>query len=145
MKNSDVEILLIEDNHADAELTIRALNKKNLTNQIVRLENGAEALDYLFGEGSYHGKSNALPKIILLDLNMPKVGGLEVLKRIKSEEKTKKIPVVILTSSKEDPDIATCYALGANSFIVKPVEFDKFVKSVEDIGFYWLLLNEPPH
>ncbi len=145
MLSSAIEILLVEDNMGDAELTIRALTKKKLANNLVHLENGADALDYLFGEGIYLDRNvNNLPKIILLDLNMPKVGGIEVLRRIKSDERTKKIPVIILTSSQQDPDIDICYSLGANSYIVKPVEFDKFVKAVEEIGFYWLVLNEPP-
>jgi two-component system, response regulator len=145
MTNNAIEILLVEDNMGDAELTIRALTKKNLSNKIIHLENGAEALDYLYGEGKFSGRETfSLPKIVLLDLNMPKVGGIEVLQRIKSDERTKKIPVVILTSSKQDPDIEKCYSLGANSYIVKPVEFGGFAKAVEDIGLYWLVLNEPP-
>jgi len=145
MENREIEILLIEDNMGDAELTIRALKKKNLENRLIHLENGADALDYIFGEGTYADQSmSTLPKVILLDLNMPKVGGIEVLRRIKADERTKKIPVVILTSSSQDPDIEKCYELGANSYIVKPVEFESFVKAVGDLGLYWLLLNWPP-
>lgn len=145
MKNHELEIILVEDNMGDAELTIRALKKKNLANKLLHLENGAEALDYIFGSGSYANRGlTSTPKMVLLDLNMPKVGGIEVLQKIKSDERTKEIPVVILTSSNEDPDIEKCYRLGANSFIVKPVEFDKFAKAVEDLGLYWLLLNQTP-
>lgn len=145
MENNEVEILLVEDNPGDAELTIRALRKKNLVNKLVHVVNGADALDYIFAEGSYsHRSMTDLPKLILLDLNLPKVNGKDVLKRLKSDERTKKIPVVILTSSKEDPDIEICYGLGANSYVVKPVEFDSFSRSVADVGFYWVMLNEPP-
>jgi len=145
MKNSEIEILLVEDNMGDAELTIRALKKRNLANKLIHLENGADALEYIFAEGKYANRDlSSMPKVILLDLNMPKVGGIEVLQKIKSDERTKKIPVVILTSSKEDPDIEKCYSLGVNSYIVKPVEFEKFVKAVDELGFYWLLLNQPP-
>ena len=145
MKNSEIEILLVEDNKRDAELTIRALKKKNLANNLIHLENGADALDYIFAEGIYAARSlDNIPRLILLDLNMPKIGGIEVLQKIKSDERTKKIPVVILTSSKEDPDIEKCYSLGANSYIVKPVEFDKFANTVDELVLYWLVLNQPP-
>ncbi|MEO8145985.1 MAG: response regulator [Bacteroidia bacterium] len=145
MNNSEVEILLVEDNMNDAELTIRALRKKNIVNNLVHLKDGAEAIDFLFGTGSFEGRNiNNKPKVILLDLKMPKVNGIEVLTRIKLNEITKKIPVVILTSSKEDPDIEKCYALGANSYIVKPVEFEGFAKAVSDVGLYWVLLNQAP-
>ncbi|MFY9310005.1 MAG: response regulator [Bacteroidia bacterium] len=145
MKNSEIEVLLVEDNMGDAELTIRALKKNNLANKLIHLENGADALDYIFAQGIYANRIiDNIPKVILLDLNMPKVGGIEVLQKIKSDERTKKIPVVILTSSKEDPDIEKCYNLGANSYIVKPVEFDNFVKAVDELGLYWFLLNQPP-
>jgi two-component system, response regulator len=143
---SQVEILLVEDNMSDAELTIRALKKKNLANNLIHLKNGAEALDFIFAQGEFSGRDmNRTPKVILLDLKMPKINGLEVLAKIKGDERTKKIPVVVLTSSKEDPDIAACYAFGVNSYIVKPVEFDNFLKAVSDLGFYWLLLNQVPH
>jgi two-component system response regulator len=143
--DTEVEILLIEDNLNDAELTIRALRKNHIANMLVHLKDGVAALDFLFGTGQYAGRNtNNKPKLILLDLKMPKVDGIEVLKRIKTDEFTKKIPVVILTSSKENPDIEKCYLLGANSYIVKPVEFDNFRKAVSEIGLYWMLLNEPP-
>ncbi len=144
MENSEVEILLIEDNPHDAEMTIRALKKNNLVNNIVHLEDGAEALDFIFGTGIYENRNTDIkPKVILLDLKMPKINGIEVLRKIKANDNTKKIPVVVLTSSKEDPDIKLCYELGANSYIAKPVGFENFTKSISDLGFYWLLLNQP--
>jgi two-component system response regulator len=146
MNNKDsVEILLVEDNVSDAELTIRALKKKNLSNNLVHLKNGAEAIDFIFARGAFSGRDPFIvPKVILLDLKMPKVDGLEVLREIRSDERTKTIPVVVLTSSKEDPDIDACYALGVNSYIVKPVDFENFLKAVSELGFYWLLLNQSP-
>ncbi len=145
MENSIVEILLVEDNMNDAELAIRSLRKNNITNNLIHLKDGAAALDFLFGKGAFAGRNiNNKPKLILLDLKMPKVDGIEVLKKIKSEELTKKIPVVMLTSSKENPDIELSYSLGANSYIVKPVEFDGFSKAVAELGLYWVLLNQPP-
>ena len=145
MKNAEVEILLVEDNMGDAELTMRAFKKDHLSNKLVHLENGAAALDYLFAEGIYaHRDTNNTPSVILLDLNMPLVNGIEVLQKIKADERTRKIPVIVLTSSREDPDIEKCYRLGVNSYVVKPVEFDKFVRAVNDLGLYWVLLNEPP-
>jgi two-component system response regulator len=141
----EIEILLVEDTISDAELTMRALKKNNLANKIIHLKDGAEAVDFIFGEGEYAGRDvTNIPKVILLDLKMPKLSGIEVLRKIKSDERTKKIPVVILTSSKEDPDIRTCYELGTNSYIVKPVDFTGFVKVVSELGLYWLLRNEPP-
>lgn len=141
----NVEILLVEDNVNDAELTIRALRKKNLTNQLVHLRDGAEALEYIFATGQYAGRDVLKsPKVILLDLKMPKVNGIEVLTKVRADERTSKIPVVILTSSKEDPDIKECYRLGVNSYIVKPVDFDNFTQAVSELGFYWLILNHPP-
>ncbi|TRX20624.1 response regulator [Flavobacterium franklandianum] len=143
--NHEIEILLIEDNKNDAELTIRALKKNNLANKLVHLKDGAEAIDFIFAEGNYSGrKVENIPKVILLDLKMPKVNGIEVLKKIKADERTKKIPVVILTSSKEDPDIQECYRLGVNSYVVKPVQFEEFVKSVSELGLYWIISNQPP-
>jgi len=143
MTNSKIEILLVEDNLNDAELTMRALRINKIANQITHLKDGAEAIDFISGTGQYEGRdTNNLPKVILLDLKMPKVGGIEVLKTLKSEEATKSIPVVVLTSSKEDPDVRICYELGANSYIVKPVEFDNFQKAVADLGLYWLILNQ---
>ena len=145
-KGNEIEILLVEDNLNDAELTIRALRKHNMANNILHLKDGAAALDFLFGTGEFKHRDTVTnkPKVILLDLKMPKVNGLEVLEKIKSEELTNTIPVVILTSSKEHPDVEKCYALGANSYIVKPVEFVSFLKAVSDLGFYWLLLNHSP-
>lgn len=143
--NHEIEILLVEDNINDAELTIRALKKNNLANKLVHLKDGAEAIDFIFAEGNYSGrKVENVPKVILLDLKMPKVNGIEVLKKIKADERTKKIPVVILTSSNEDPDIQECYRLGVNSYVVKPVQFEQFVKSVSELGLYWMILNQPP-
>jgi two-component system response regulator len=139
----NTNILLIEDNLHDAEMAIRALKKNNLVNNLIHLKDGAEAIDFIFAEGKFAGRNIAdVPKVILLDLKMPKVNGIEVLKRIKSDERTKKIPVVVLTSSKEDPDIEICYALGANSYVVKPVEFDEFQKAVSNLGLYWLIVNQ---
>lgn len=147
MSNPNVEIILVEDNTDDAALVIRALKKNNMTNNLIHLQDGVEALDFIFGTGAYEGKGgikDMAPKIILLDLKMPRIGGIEVLEKLKADPATKMIPVVILTSSAEDPDIKTCYALGANSYIVKPVEFDNFSKAVVELGMFWLLLNHPP-
>ena len=141
----NVEILLVEDNEHDAELTMRALKRKNLTNKLIHLRDGAEALDYLFAQGEYVGRDVLkTPKVILLDLKMPKVNGIEVLTKVRADERTSKIPVVVLTSSKEDPDVKECYRLGVNSYIVKPVDFDNFTQAVSELGFYWLILNQPP-
>lgn len=145
MSSNDVEILLVEDNMSDAELTIRALKKNNIVNNLIHLRDGVEAINYIFCKGKYSDRDiNDIPKVILLDLKMPKINGIEVLEKIKSDERTKKIPIVILTSSREDPDIRDCYQLGVNSYIVKPVEFDDFLKAVSDLGLYWLLLNQSP-
>ena len=139
------DILLVEDNIHDAELTIWALNQSRVANSLLHLQDGEEAIDYLFGTGKYDGRNTAeLPKLILLDLKMPKVSGLDVLEKIKSDEGTKVIPVVLLTSSKEEKDIIESYQLGVNSYIVKPVDFDNFVKAISDIGLYWLLMNQNP-
>lgn len=132
-----VEILLVEDDPADVELTMRALSRHNLANRVLPARDGAEALEYLFS-------GQPLPKLVLLDLKLPKLNGLEVLRHLKADARTHRIPVVMLTSSREAPDIAEAYELGANSYIVKPVEFESFVKAVADLGLYWLLLNEPP-
>jgi two-component system response regulator len=145
MDLNEIEILLVEDNPTDAELTIRALKKKNLANNLVWVKDGAEALDFLFATGEYADRSEKeLPKLVLLDLRMPKVDGLEVLQRIKADERTRKIPVVVLTSSKEDKDIVESYKLGVNSYVSKPVEFDEFTEAVSTLGLYWILLNKPP-
>jgi len=143
--NNQIEILLIEDNLNDAELTSRALFKNKIANQITHLKDGAEALEFLFGTGKYKGRdTDNKPKVILLDLKMPKVSGIEVLEQIKTDSNTKTIPVVVLTSSKEHPDIEKCYRLGVNSYIVKPVDFENFSRAVAELGLYWLLLNQPP-
>jgi two-component system response regulator len=132
------EILLVEDNPNDAELAIRALKKNNLANNLVHLEDGQEALDYLYDE------NNEMPKLILMDVKMPRVDGIEVLRKLKSDEKRKVIPIVMLTSSKEDKDIIEAYNLVVNAYIVKPVDFDQFVKAVTQLGFFWMILNQPP-
>jgi two-component system response regulator len=140
-----VEILLVEDSPTDLKLTLRALQKANFTNCIHVARDGVEALDFIFCEGTFVTRRiEETPKLILLDLKLPRVTGLEVLKRVKGDSRTRHIPVVMLTSSKEQSDVINSYNLGANSFIVKPVEFDNFVKAVQDMGFYWLLLNHPP-
>ncbi len=139
-----VEILLVEDNPRDAELTIRALKKNNLANHLVHVEDGAQALDFLFGRGKYADREiNRFPRVVLLDLKLPKVDGLEVLRIIKEDERTRKIPVVVVTSSKEDPDMRSAYALGVNSYVVKPVQFDAFVDAMSQLGVYWLMVNHP--
>ena len=140
-----MEILLVEDNPNDAELTIYALKSKNVANNITLLKDGAEALDYIFAKGIYSNRSiENLPQVILLDINMPKVNGLEVLRKIRDDERTAMVPVVILTSSREDRDIIESYKLNVNSYIVKPVDFDKFMDAVSEIGLYWIVLNQPP-
>jgi len=145
MTAKEVEVLLVEDNSSDQELTMRALKKKNLCNRIHVVGDGAEALDFLFGRGEYADRTLAdIPKVVLLDIKLPKVNGIEVLKQIKENKDLRSLPVVMLTSSKEGPDVQECYRLGANSYIVKPVDFDKFTQAVVDLGFYWLLTNEPP-
>ena len=142
---NEVEILLVEDNPNDVELTLRALKKHNITNKVHVVKDGAEALEYIFANGAYaHRKVEDHPRVILLDLKLPKVDGLEVLRQIKSNKKTKVIPVVVLTSSKEERDLVESYRLGANSYITKPVDFESFVKAVSELGLYWLLLNQPP-
>ena len=140
MENNIVEILLVEDNPDDAGLTIRALKKYNLANNLLHLRDGEEALKYL-----YSIETNILPKLILLDLKMPKVDGLEVLQKLKSDETKKIIPIVILTSSKEEQDIVRSYKLGVNAYIVKPVQFDSFMKAVAELGLFWLVLNQVPN
>ena len=146
MKANEVEILLVEDNPTDAELTLRALKKNNLANRVRVVTDGAEALEFIFASGVYKGRDiNHKPRVILLDLKLPKVDGLEVLRRIKSDERTRDIPVVVLTSSKEEKDRVQSYKLGVNSYIAKPVDFDQFTRAVSELGLYWLLLNERPY
>lgn len=143
--NEAIEILLVEDSQADAKLTMRALKKNNLCNSIVHMPDGAAALDFLFGKGEYSGRDlSNKPKVVLLDLNMPKVGGLDVLRAIKNDERTRSIPVIVMTSSKEDSDMVSSYNLGVNSYVVKPVGFDNFSKAVIELGMYWMLVNQQP-
>jgi CheY-like chemotaxis protein len=142
---NEVEVLLVEDNPSDAELTMRALKQRNLANKLFHARDGAEALDFVFAQGAFEDrKVENGPKVVLLDLKLPKVDGLEVLRRIKADERTKKIPVVVMTSSREDRDLLSCYEFGVNGYVVKPVEFEDFSRAVSELGFYWLLLNETP-
>ncbi len=141
-RKDEVDILLVEDNPRDVELTLRALQKRNLVNRLFVVEDGEEALDFLFCRGKYAGRNlTGHPKVVLLDLKLPKLSGLEVLQAIRSDERTRTTPVVIVTSSQEDPDIKTAYQLGVNSYVVKPVEFDDFVEAMSQVGLYWLLVN----
>lgn len=145
MIENSIEILLVEDNSNDVELTLHALKKNNLANRIHVVRDGVEALEYLFCNGAYVGRDvNHTPKVILLDLKLPKMDGMEVLKHIKSDERTRSIPVVVLTSSREERDIVESYRLGVNSYITKPVDFEQFTEAVRQLGLYWLLLNQPP-
>ena len=139
-----MEVLLVEDRKEDAELTMRALKKNHLINEIKWIDDGQDALDYLFGNGNYLDKTYDLPKLILLDLKLPKVNGLEILEKLKSHETLKQIPVVILTSSQEDVDIQKAYRMGVNSYIVKPIDFSKFAEAIKQVGIYWLMMNESP-
>jgi len=146
MKTDKIDILLVEDNVDDAELTIRALKKNNLANSILHIKSGEEALEFLFCQGAYEARNiQNVPKLILLDLKMPRIDGVETLRRIKWNERTKLIPTVILTSSKEDRDIMESYKLGANSYFVKPVDFKGFVDAISSLTQYWLELNQPPN
>jgi two-component system response regulator len=143
--NQEVEILLVEDSSSDAEMTISALKSYNLANNLFHVKDGAAALDFIFAEGQFsHRQIEIQPRVILLDLKMPKVNGIQVLQKIRADERTKRIPVVVLTSSKEDPDIKKCYDLGVNSYVVKPVEFDDFQKAISELGLYWMIVNQPP-
>ena len=145
MGNRSVEILLVEDNPDDVELAMHALKRHNIANLIHVARDGAEALDYLFGTGAYADRDvNDHPKVVLLDLKLPKVDGLEVLRRIKSDPRTKRIPVVMLTTSREERDVLASYDSGVNSYITKPVDFEQFTEAVRQLGLYWLILNEPP-
>ena len=146
MNPNSVDILLAEDNMDDAEMTIRELKKNNMANNLFHVRDGEQALDFIFATGNFADNRDIQyrPKVVLLDIQMPKVNGIEVLQRIKSDPRTKKTPVVMLTSSKEDPDIQKCYDLGANSYIVKPVNFEGFTQAIRNLGLYWLLLNQPP-
>ena len=144
MKKDGV-ILLVEDNPDDEVLTLRAFRKNNIANEVVVARDGVEALDYLFGTGAHTGRDlSQLPQVVLLDLNLPRLGGLDVLRRIRSEPTTQIVPVVVLTSSKEDRDLVESYRLGANSYVRKPVDFLEFVEAARQLGLYWLVLNEPP-
>jgi CheY-like chemotaxis protein len=143
MDNNKV-ILLVEDNADDEALTLRALKKNNIKNEVVVARDGAEALEYLFGTGRNGGQTRGVPQLVLLDLKLPKVDGLEVLRRLRGDERTKLLPVVILTSSREEKDMVSGYSLGANSYIRKPVDFEQFTEAVQQLGLYWLILNEAP-
>ena len=146
MNYDNVEILFVEDSMDDAALTIRALTKSGFTNKLLHVKDGAEALDFIYCKGVYAMRNiKEHPKLILLDLKMPKVSGMQVLEKIKSDADLRSIPIVILTSSNEDPDVQNCYALGANSYIVKPVESDNFFAAIKEIGLYWMILSEPTH
>ncbi len=145
MTTDGVEIILVEDDPNDAELIIRALKKHHLANKITHLKDGAEALDFIFAQGAYaNRKHSASPKVILLDLKLPKVNGIEVLQKLKSDKRSKAIPVVILTSSREERDLKEAYALGVNSYVTKPINFEEFAGTVAELGMYWLMLNRPP-
>jgi len=142
---NDTEILLVEDSPYDAELTIRELKRHHLANKLVHLKDGAEALDFIFGTGPFAGRDTSQhPKVVLLDLKLPKVDGLEVLRKVKSDPRTRTIPVVVMTSSQEQRDVVDSYHLGVNSYVVKPVDFDQFSKAVSELGCYWVLLNHSP-
>lgn len=145
MDNNAIELLLIEDNPSDIKLTLKALQKFNLANKVTVLKNGEEAVDFLFSEGKYKDREKSeIPKVIFLDLKLPFIDGIEILRRLKSDEQTKSIPVVVLTSSNETKDIEECYRLGVNSYIVKPIEFEKFIEVIANMGLYWVLMNESP-
>ena len=143
--NNEKTILLVEDNPDDVDLTLRALEKNHIANEVTVVRDGLEAVEYLFGTGKFAGRDvSQKPTVVLLDLKLPKIDGLEVLRRLRADERTKLLPVVILTTSREQQDVINGYSLGANSYIVKPVDFEKFVNAVGQLGLYWILLNEPP-
>ena len=145
MDRTEKVILLVEDNADDEALTLRALKKNNILNEVVVAHDGAEALDYVFGTGNYAGRDTRIqPQLVLLDLKLPKIGGLEVLQRLRADERTRLQPVVIMTTSQEDRDVVASYTLGANSYIREPVDFDQFMEAVRQLGLYWLVLNVPP-
>jgi two-component system, response regulator len=145
MSVGDKEILLVEDNPDDEALTLRALKKSNILNNVIVARDGVEALDYLFGTGAHEGRNTSVqPQVVLLDLNLPRISGLEVLRRLRADERTKLTPVVVLTSSKEEEDMLASYSLGANSYVRKPVDFGDFAKAINNLGLYWLILNEQP-
>jgi two-component system response regulator len=142
--NAEVEILIVEDNARDLELMLRALSKHHLGNQVVAVRDGEEAVNFIFGRGQYEGRSlDEGPHVIFLDMKLPKVDGIEVLRQLKADERTRVIPVVMVTSSAQERDIQESYRLGANSYVVKPIDFDAFVKTIADLGFYWLAVNHP--
>ena len=143
MPDGVVEILLVEDNPDDVKLTLHAFKKNNLSNRVAVARDGAEALEFIFATGRYAGRPADLPKLVLLDLKLPLVDGFEVLRRIKDDPDKKSLPVVVMTSSKEERDLVASYAMGVNSYIVKPVDFEQFTEAVRQLGFYWLLLNQP--
>jgi len=146
MKVNKSEILLVEDNPSDAKLTMMALKEGNIANNIIHVKDGEEALDFIFAKGRYANRDvKDVPGLILLDLKMPKVDGVEVLRQIKADERTKSIPVIVFTSSQEEPDVKETYRLGVNSYIVKPLEFDKFAKTVKELGLYWFIINRIPN
>ena len=140
----ELELLLVEDNPHDAELTMRALKRGGLANKVLWVKDGKEALEYLFREGEYAGREDVVPRLVLLDLKMPKVGGIEVLKAVKADERTRRIPVVIMTSSQEEKDMAQVYDMGVNSYVVKPVDFSSLAQIVQKAGYYWLAINRTP-
>lgn len=144
-QNSEIEILLVEDNARDAEVTIRTLRKRNIANQIIHVRDGQEALDWIFGAGVYLGRDPSNhPKLVMLDLKLPKVDGLEVLRAIRTDERTRLMPVVMMTSSREQQDVIESYQLGVNSYVVKPVDFDSFSTAVAELGHYWVIVNQEP-
>lgn len=146
MTNNTIDILLVEDNMEDAELTIMELKKHKLANNLFHVVDGEQAIDFIFSTGKFSENRDMSQnfKLVLLDIKMPKLNGIEVLKKIREDERTRMTPVVILTSSMEDPDINTCYELGVNSYIVKPVNFERFTEAIKNLGYYWLALNQPP-